>query len=203
MHAAATGGLANLAMTANAHDELAAMTAGIRNHLAQRWWAVALRGALALGFGVLCLAHPRAALMSLVLLFAIYAIADGIAALFAAVSAVRADERWLLLGVEALVSIGAGLVALLMPGLTLVVFMLLIGVRAGIGGVMLLMSATRLHEGRGWMFLAGIASIVLAVALFAAPMVGAVVLTWWIGAYTLAFGTLLLVLAFKLRGLKV
>jgi uncharacterized membrane protein HdeD (DUF308 family) len=190
-----------MAMTADVEDDFAAVAAGVRAHLAKRWWAIALRGALALGFGVLCLIHPQAALMTLVLLFAVYAIADGLAGIVAAVGAARADERWLLLAVEAVVSIGAGIAALTLPRLTMLVFVLVIGIRAGVGGVMLLMSAPRLDDGRGWMFLAGIASIVFAVALFVAPMIGTLVLTWWIGAYALAFGSLLLVLAFKLRGL--
>ena len=33
-------------------------------------------------------------------------------------------------------------------------------------------------------------------------MIGAVVLTWWLGAYALAFGVALLVLAFRLRARK-
>ena len=35
-----------------------------------------------------------------------------------------------------------------------------------------------------------------------APVIGAVVLTWWLGAYALAFGVALLVLAFRLRARK-
>jgi uncharacterized membrane protein HdeD (DUF308 family) len=31
------------------------------------------------------------------------------------------------------------------------------------------------------------------------PLIGAVVLTWWLGGYAIAFGVLLLVLAFRLR----
>jgi uncharacterized membrane protein HdeD (DUF308 family) len=37
------------------------------------------------------------------------------------------------------------------------------------------------------------------VVLLIAPVVGAVVLTWWLGAYALVFGVLLLVLAFQLH----
>ncbi|WP_244500428.1 DUF308 domain-containing protein [Methyloceanibacter methanicus] len=50
--------------------------------------------------------------------------------------------------------------------------------------------------------MAGVASIVFGILLFIAPVIGAVVLTWWIGAYAVAFGILLLVLGFKLHGKK-
>jgi uncharacterized membrane protein HdeD (DUF308 family) len=35
--------------------------------------------------------------------------------------------------------------------------------------------------------------------LIVTPMIGAVVLTWWLGAYALVFGVSLVVLAFKLH----
>ena len=47
-----------------------------------------------------------------------------------------------------------------------------------------------------------VASLVFGILLFIAPVVGAVVLTWWIGAYAVAFGILLLILGFKLKGKK-
>lgn len=176
----------------------------LRDHLTRRWWAIGLRGALALVFATFCFLEPTTALLSLVMVYGAYSIIDAIVAMFAALSAARADRRWVLLAVEALVSLAAGVVALLMPGLTVMIFIFLIGLRAAVGGVMLLMSAAKLDEahGRGWMVLAGASSIILAVGLFAAPMVGAVVLTWWVGSYALVFGVVLLVLAFKLRGLR-
>ena len=36
--------------------------------------------------------------------------------------------------------------------------------------------------------------------LAGSPLIGAVVLTWWLGAYAIAFGLAMLVLAFRLRG---
>ena len=54
--------------------------------------------------------------------------------------------------------------------------------------------------GRGWFIFSGIVSVLFGIALLIAPLVGAVVLTWWLGAYALVFGIGLLVLAFKLKG---
>jgi uncharacterized membrane protein HdeD (DUF308 family) len=54
-------------------------------------------------------------------------------------------------------------------------------------------------HGRWWLALGGIASVVFGVLLVIAPLIGAIVLTWWIGAYALVFGIAMLALAFKLR----
>ena len=43
-------------------------------------------------------------------------------------------------------------------------------------------------------------SLLFGIALVIAPLIGLVVLTWWLGAYAVVFGIALLVLGFKLRG---
>ena len=80
-------------------------------------------------------------------------------------------------------------------------FVLLIAVWALVSGALMLVAAFRLNidHGRWWLALGGIASIIFGVVLIIAPVVGAVVLTWWLGAYALVFGVLLLVLAFQLH----
>jgi uncharacterized membrane protein HdeD (DUF308 family) len=47
--------------------------------------------------------------------------------------------------------------------------------------------------------LGGAASLVYGALLVTAPVTGALVLTWWIGAYALVFGISLLALSFRLR----
>jgi uncharacterized membrane protein HdeD (DUF308 family) len=56
-----------------------------------------------------------------------------------------------------------------------------------------------LDHGRWWLGLAGVASIILGILLVIEPLIGAVVLTMWLGAYALVFGVLLLILAFQLH----
>jgi uncharacterized membrane protein HdeD (DUF308 family) len=47
--------------------------------------------------------------------------------------------------------------------------------------------------------LGGLCSLVYGALLIAMPLIGAVVLTWWMGAYALVFGISLIILSFRLR----
>lgn len=83
----------------------------------------------------------------------------------------------------------------------MVAFVLLIAAWAIVTGALMLWAAFRLDtdSGRGWLVLGGIVSLAYGVLLIIAPMIGALVLTWWLGAYALVFGVALLVLGFRLR----
>lgn len=169
--------------------------------LARNWGLVLLRGALALIFGLLVVLLPGLALASLVLLFSAYMLADGLFTIVSAVRAAGTHERWGWLVLEGLLDIAAGVVAFFWPGITLLVFVALVAAWAILSGVALLVAAFRLHKahGRWLMGLAGLLSIIWGVLLVFAPIVGALVLTLWIGAYAAAFGLVLIVLALRLR----
>ena len=169
--------------------------------LAENWWAIALRGALAIVFGVIALAVPVAAMLSLVIIFSAYLFVDGIFGIVSAVRAARSHERWGLLVLEGIVNMAAGVVALIWPGITVLVFVLLVAAWAVVTGALMLAAAFRLHvdHGRVWLAIGGIASVIFGVLLIIAPIIGALVLTWWLGAYVIVFGVSLLILASKLR----
>jgi uncharacterized membrane protein HdeD (DUF308 family) len=169
--------------------------------LVHNWWALAIRGVLGIAFGIIAFLVPAATMLSLVLLFAAYALVDGVFAIVAAVRAARRHERWGLLVLEGVVGIVAGVLAVLWPGLTVIAFVLLVAAWALVSGVLMLAAAFRLDKehGRWWLVLGGAASLVYGALLVVAPLIGALVLTWWLGAYALVFGVALLVLAFKLR----
>jgi uncharacterized membrane protein HdeD (DUF308 family) len=158
--------------------------------LARNWWAIGLRGMLAIVFGLIALVLPGA-----------YALVDGVLAIVAAVRSARRHERWGLLVLEGVVDIGAGVLAFLWPGLTILIFVLLVAAWAIVTGGLMTAAAFRLQldHGRWWLALGGLASFVYGVLLIIAPLIGALVLTWWLGAYALVFGVLLLILAFRLR----
>ena len=169
--------------------------------LAENWWAIAVRSVCAILFGILALFVPGATIASLVLLFAAYMLVDGIFGIMAAVRAARRHERWGLLVLEGIANIAAGVIAFLWPAITVVVFVLLLAAWALVSGGLMIGSAFRLNRehGRWWLVLGGVVSVIWGVLLFLAPIAGAVVLTWWLGAYALVFGAMLLGLAFRLR----
>jgi uncharacterized membrane protein HdeD (DUF308 family) len=89
----------------------------------------------------------------------------------------------------------------MLPDLTVVVFVMLVAAWAIVTGFLMLRAAFRINieHGRWWLALGGLASVVYGVLLIVAPLIGALVLTWWLGAYAMVFGVALLVLAFRLR----
>ena len=175
---------------------------GMSAVLARNWWAVVARGVFAILFGLAAFLLPIATLRTLVLLFAIYMLADGVFAIVAGVRAAAHHERWGLLILEGVVNLGAGVAAVLLPGLTVLLLVTVLGIWAALSGIAMLVSAFRLHSGhgRGLLLLSGLVSLVWGALLWFSPIAGALVLTWWLGGYALAFGVLLLVLGFRLRG---
>ena len=168
--------------------------------LSTNWWAVGLRGVLAIVFGAIALIFPGITMLSFILVFAAFALVDGVLAMVAAVRAARRRDRWGVLTVQGLVSIAAGVLAFLWPGLTAVAFVLLLAAWAIVSGGLMLSAAFRLNvdHGRWWLALGGFAAMAFGVLLILAPLVGAVVVTWWIGAFAIVHGALLLVLAYRL-----
>jgi uncharacterized membrane protein HdeD (DUF308 family) len=171
------------------------------NTLTGNWWVVLLRGIAGILFGVATMFAPAISLLVLVLMFGGYALADGILAI---VTAIRGggDDRWWVLLLQGLAGVGAGGVTLLWPGITALALLYIIAAWALVTGGFEIAAAIRLrtvitHE---WLLaLSGIASIALGVLLMMAPGPGALALVLWIGAYALVSGTLLTVLAFRLR----
>jgi uncharacterized membrane protein HdeD (DUF308 family) len=169
--------------------------------LAENWWAMALRGAFGILFGLAALLMPGVTIASLLLVFAAYMLVDGIFAIVAGVRAATHRERWWPFILEGLIDIAAGVIAVVAPIATILAFVWLSGAWAILSGVMMVGAAFRLRQthGKWWLYFGGLLSIVWGILLFLAPAEGAVVMTWWLGAYALIFGAILLVLAFRLR----
>jgi uncharacterized membrane protein HdeD (DUF308 family) len=168
------------------------------------WWALALRGAIAILFGLAALLRPGIALEALILLFGAYALVDGVFSIVGVFGGTRSGTpRWILL-VEGVAGILAGVIAFVFPILTAVVFLYLIAAWAIVTGIAEIATAIRLRQeirGEWALIVGGVLSVLFGVLLgVVGPFAGLLSLIWLIGAYAIAFGVLLLVTAFRVRG---
>jgi uncharacterized membrane protein HdeD (DUF308 family) len=174
------------------------------------WWAFVLRGIVAVLFGLLAFFLPGMALLTLVFLFGIYAIADGVLSIAAAIRSRRVDRRaedaqpWWAILILGIFSILAGVLAFVWPGLTAVALLYLIAAWALVSGVMSIVAAIRLRKqirGEWLLALTGVLSIMLGVLLALFPGPGLLTVVIWIGAWAFVTGILQIALGIRLRTL--
>ncbi len=164
------------------------------------WWALILRGLLALAAGVLLLFWPGLSLVSLVLAFAVWAFVDGLLALGAGIG----GRSWQLVLIGVL-GITAGVLTFWRPGVTLVALYAVAAAWSITRGVLEVAAAIELRHrihGAAWFAVAGLLSIAFGVLLIVLPQAGLLALVWLIGVYALAFGLALIVLGVQARRLR-
>jgi uncharacterized membrane protein HdeD (DUF308 family) len=190
---------------AQAHARPDSRLAGLLSSLADNWWLLFLRGVAAIVFGILAFFWPGLTLLTLTLLWGIYALADGLLALWATIAA-KGDmaPRWWL-GLTGVIGVLAGLVAFIYPGTTTLVLLMFIAAWAIIIGLLQLWGAIEFRrelEDVWLLVLNGVLSIAFGVILFVQPGAGAVALVWMIGWFAVVLGCLYIALAFRLKKLK-
>jgi uncharacterized membrane protein HdeD (DUF308 family) len=160
-----------------------------------------LLGVLAIVVGIIALAWPGVTILALVILFAVYAFIDAGLQAMRAFSSGTAGPVFghLFLG---LVDLAAGVVALVWPGPTALVLVLIVGIWAVIGGVFEIFAAFLGGEGAGTralFILGGLVSIAFGVVLFARPNVGAVTLALLFGLFSIIYGVSQITMGVELR----
>lgn len=174
----------------------------MESFLVRSWWVLALRGLAGVLFGVLALAWPGLTLLTLILLFAAYALVAGFASVAGAIHHRRTEDDWWVAMLLGLVSIGAGAAAVLNPAVTALVLVLLMGANALVCGVLDIFAAIRLRrmiENEWLLVLSGLASVAFGAIVFLYPGAGALALVWLVSLYALVSGALLLVLSVRMR----
>ena len=165
---------------------------------AHNWWALAVRGVLAVVFGILALSWPGITLWVLALVYGAYALADGVFALTAAIAGTAARRPWGMLLLEGIVGILIGLFAVLWTPAVAAALAYLVAFWAVVTGILEVLAAIRLrqHITSEWaLVVGGVLSVLLGVFLVVWPPLLAVFLGW----YALLWGVLVLILAFRLR----
>jgi uncharacterized membrane protein HdeD (DUF308 family) len=165
--------------------------------LIRNWWMIAIRGVLAIGFGLAVLLWPRVTLSTVTVLFGVYAVLDGA---WTIAAARRASETLLEawpVTLEGAVSIGLGLLALFFPFVSRQ-FVYALGAWGVITGVLELIAAICLpREGAGHWLLgtAGVSSLFLALLILLLGHADTDFVVRVIATYAQVFGTALLLAA--------
>ena len=170
---------------------------------AQSWWVLALRGLVAILFGLAALFWPDLILAVLIVLFGAYALVDGVLAVIAAFRFSGRGMRRPLLLIEGVIGILFGLLALFWPDLTALALLYIIAFWAIVGGIARIVMAIMLRreiENEWSMALSGVLSVILGIVLILLPGAGLLAYTWLIGLFALAFGIALIYYAFRVRG---
>jgi uncharacterized membrane protein HdeD (DUF308 family) len=160
-----------------------------------------LRGALAIVVGIVAIAWPGVTVLALVILFAVYAFIDAGLQAMRAFSSATAGPVFghLLLG---LLDLAAGVIALVWPGPTALVLVLIVAFWAFVGGFAEIFLAFGSGEAAGiraLLIVGGLVSIAFGVVLFSRPDIGAITLALLYGLFSLTYGTSQIVMGVQAR----
>lgn len=172
------------------------------DQLSRNWGWIALRGVAAVVFGVLAFAWPGVTVVVLALFFGAYALIDGICALIAAYRGREGGKPVWPLVLIGLLGVAAGIATFLWPELTALALLMFIAVWALLIGIAQIAAAIRLRKeiDNEWILGAsGALSVLFGALMIASPGAGALAVAWIIGAYSMAFGVLLIILSFRLK----
>jgi uncharacterized membrane protein HdeD (DUF308 family) len=169
------------------------------------WWVLVLQGALGILFGVLAILFPGIALVSLAYLFAAWAIVTGLSHLGAGLRVAESRGRSWPFAATGVISIVAGLIAAVLPAITIAGLILLLGAWLVVQGVMEIYTAWRIRDevtGEWVLAAVGILRSLVGVIVLLVPIVGAILTVTFLAAMAIATGVAAVGLGLRLRGLR-
>lgn len=167
------------------------------------WGGLALRGVIAILFGILALSRPGITVEALVYLFGAYVFINGIFALVASVNVAELHGRWGGMLLVGLLEMVIGVLAFTRPLATTAGLVFYIAIWAVVTGILEIAAAFRLRNviPDEWMLaIAGLLSIAFGVVVFARPDAGLLSIVWGLGMFAIIFGVLQVGLGFRIHG---
>jgi uncharacterized membrane protein HdeD (DUF308 family) len=192
-------------MMSDKHERVAEAAAVAKQRvdakLGEIWWAILLRGVLALGLAVCAFVWPEKTLGIFVKLLGAYFLIDGV---IGVISAYRSGDKASPL-MQVIVSLALGLVLLLWTSISGKLFLILVGIWLVLQGISLLLAAFRMDsadEQRGLAMIIGGVMAVIGVVFIFWTDTGIVAISWLIGIGAAAIGLLLIYLATRVRRIR-
>ena len=171
---------------------------------ARHWWVLVLQGILGIVFGILAILFPGIALVTLAYVFAAWAIVTGVSHLIEGWRVAEHRGRSWPFAVMGGLGIVAGFLAALIPGITILGLVVLLGAWLVTQGAMEIYTAWRIRReitGEWIIALIGILRVIAGVIVLAMPVVGALLTVTLMAVWAIFGGVAALSLGFRLRRL--
>jgi uncharacterized membrane protein HdeD (DUF308 family) len=168
--------------------------------IARNWWMFAVLGVICVATGIAAIVWPDITLLALGIIFGVYLL---IAAIIEIIDAIfgppggRAISA--ILGIVALI---AGVICIRRPGESLLAIVIVVGVYLIAEGVIRVVRAFEVSDGRGWAIGLGLLDAIVGIVILAWPKIGLVTLAVLFAVTMLLRGVFAIVVGFKLRSLR-
>lgn len=170
--------------------------------LYRNWWALTIKGVLAVIFGLIIFLSPGIGAVALAYYFGFIVIFTGIFLIVGAFAHKAANPNWGWWLFEGILDLVFGLIVIAYPLMSIAIFILFIGVWAIFMGASQVISFFTVSSAGKWIFLfSGIISMIFGILLILNPLFGAVSLTMLIGIFVLFYGVFAIILSLKIKGM--
>lgn len=170
--------------------------------LSRKWWALVLRGTLAILLGVLAFVWPDHTVRALFILIGLFLVLDGVISAFSSLSHRRRVSAWWIFFVEGVIGLLIGLFALIRPETAAMALIFIIGLWALATGILEIIAGLRLSATAAgeWLLTAGgVLSVIFGLILIIFPSTAVIALLWLVAVYFILFGAVLVILGFRMR----
>ncbi len=174
------------------------------SNISSNWWLLALRGALAVMFGVAAFVWPGLTFEVLVLLFGAYAFIDGVIMFSFGLMAAGDKQQWWPMVLGGIIGIAVGVLTFAQPAAMALALVYVVGAWAIVTGLLEIVAAIRLRDviSNEWLMgVSGALSILFGALVLYQPNAGALTLVWLFGLYAILAGVSQISLGLRVRGL--
>ena len=175
----------------------------LRRKHRRTWWALVVRGLLALAVGAFILACPRDSLAALSLVVAVWALMSGMTEILHALETRSLFGAWWVLLISGLTSICFGVAAVYFyPALPLAFMAVWVGLLLAANGIVVIYASVQMkNAGISWLWscMCGVLSVLASVIAFINPPIALAVILELLAVFSIVCSFALLVAAWRIR----